>query len=493
MSRSVKFIALSFSEGLNVLANLLFLPYLSRAMEVNDYGTYGQTILIIEIVKGLAAFGLAKIIFTFLANKNRDQTETFYSNILSAFIIGLIGSLLLILFKPLYLPVLNNNALNSTITIYSLSICLSLMYTSLNATLIFAGLVKKASVISIITNLIRIGLVLISVQIFYSINMIFWSLLLVILIQVLLCYAYIPKQIKNDFKISKESVKSQIKSGWTLGIASTLGVLLYSTDGIMISSLLDVKSYAIYRNGAFQIPFISAIYGAISVVLLPELSTYFFEKRYHDIIKIKKKAMTNAAMLVIPPVIFFIVFGNQVIVLYLSETYKASAIIFMIYNLILLSRFTSYDELYIISNNANKMPIIYGTAFCINIVLNYILINSIGINGAAISSVISYYFLIIWLMKKGTTFINTSPIALFDINKLFTAFIISISISIVLLYLCNFLTLNLVSFCLIMTVYFIVVYHCILKAKLIDKSIITNLSDRLSSRINISLIINKYY
>ena len=68
MSISVKVLALIISQGINAVVAILFLPYLSRALSVVEYGTYGQTILITNIATVLLACGLGKVIYTFYAD-----------------------------------------------------------------------------------------------------------------------------------------------------------------------------------------------------------------------------------------------------------------------------------------------------------------------------------------------------------------------------------------------------------------------------------------
>jgi len=368
LSKTIKFLTLTFSEGLNVLVGFLFLPYLARSLSLVEYGTYGQTILVISLLQGIFAFGLSKVIFAFLANEEFDQKEVFYANLVSALILGLTTVVVLWLVNPLISFQFNNPSLEKLLPIYACSLPFVMVATSLNSSLIFFEKVKESAVISVVVNLFKMGLVMAAIQFYDSLYLVFVALVAVEVIRTIASMIFIPKQIRNGLKIKPALSFLQIKIGWPLGIATMLGTLIYSVDGYMVSALLDVKEYAIYRNGAFQIPFISSIYGAVTAILLPDVSKFFAKKDFKSILILKRKVITNTALLIFPLVIFCIFFSKALIITYLSDKYVASFPIFMVYNLVLLARFTSYDDLFIASNNNNRLPKIYFLTFLLNII-----------------------------------------------------------------------------------------------------------------------------
>jgi len=493
LSKTVKFLTLTFSEGLNVLVSFLFLPYLARSLSLVEYGTYGQTILAISILHGVFAFGLSKVIFAFLANEENDKSEIFFSNLLAAFFLGLFAILTIWLFTPFISLQFDNPTLKSLIPIYSLSLPFGLVATSLNSSLIFFDRVKESAFIAVLINLIKIGLVVAAIQLYSSLSLVFIALVLVEFLRAAISYIYIPKHIKQKIKINFSNCLLQIKIGWPLGVASMIGVLIYSVDGYMVSAMLDVKEYAIYRNGAFQIPFISSIYGAVTAILLPDVSKLFAKKDFKNILILKRKVITNTALLIFPLVIFCIFFAEPLITTYLSEKYTASFPIFMVYNLVLLARFTSYDDLFIASNNNNRLPKIYLITFVLNIILNYFLISYFGSIGAAIASVIAFYFLITYLFKVGASFVNINPVNFFQVRKLVLALSISIITSLTLLLISNWINLNYYSVVFFLGVNCVVVYHIFMKYGLIEYDLINNFISKFGTTNKAYLLFQKLY
>jgi len=469
------------------------LPYLARSLSLVEYGTYGQTILVISLLQGIFAFGLSKVIFAFLANEEFDQKEVFYANLVSALILGLTTVVVLWLVNPLISFQFNNPSLEKLLPIYACSLPFVMVATSLNSSLIFFEKVKESAVISVVVNLFKMGLVMAAIQFYDSLYLVFVALVAVEVIRTIASMIFIPKQIRNGLKIKPALSFLQIKIGWPLGIATMLGTLIYSVDGYMVSALLDVKEYAIYRNGAFQIPFISSIYGAVTAILLPDVSKFFAKKDFKSILILKRKVITNTALLIFPLVIFCIFFSKALIITYLSDKYVASFPIFMVYNLVLLARFTSYDDLFIASNNNNRLPKIYFLTFLLNIILNYFLIIHLGSIGAAIASVISFYFLIIYLFKVGTGFVNIKASEFFQITKLALALIISVVSSVFFYIISTWMNLNYYSLIFLFIIHCISVYHIFLKYNFIEFHLIENLIAKMGIKSKAYILFQRIY
>ena len=461
-------------------------------MSIAEYGTYGQVLLIVSLFQGVFTLGLSKVIYAFLADKNHKQSTSLYSNIIAVALSGLVASLIILITAPIFSSQFENPAILSLLQIYCWVVPFLLVSTSLNASLIFFGIVRPSATISVICNLIKVVLVIISIQIYQSLTLVFLSILIVEPLRILLLHRNIPDHIKAQKNYSLSNGLKQIQIGWPLAVASMIGIVFYSIDGYMVSSMLDVESFAIYRNGAIQIPFIASIYGAIASILLPDISKYFFKKDFESIVILKRKVITNTAMLIFPPIIFCIIFAQPLIVVYLSEKYIESYPIFMIYSLIMLARCTSYDELFIASNNNNKMPAIYFTALLVNIILNYLLINMLGSIGAAISSVISFYLLTTILLMKGVKFINTNVLELFEVKKLLTALSLCISLGFALYFISLYFQFNQLSLLATLIFYVCFLYHLFLKNKLVASDVIEPLLSKLGDNVLKRVLKNTY-
>jgi len=210
-----------------------------------------------------------------------------------------------------------------------------------------------------------------------------------------------------DFsKISVLNWKSQIKLGIPLGLSSIIGTLYYLTDGFIVSFILNEEEYAILRNGAFQIPFISTIYSIIGIALMSDISNYIQNQEKSKIVLLKSRAISLAIVVIYPITIFLIVFAKHWIPYLFTSVYQGSVLIFMVYNIMTLFRVTSYESIIVLSENAALLPAIYTKSFLINVLLSVPLTYYLGPLGSAIATILSFFYLIKFLTKLNLEYLN---------------------------------------------------------------------------------------
>jgi len=426
---------LSLGQGINILVNILFLPYMARVLDYSDYGSYGQVILIVSFVGAVLTFGLPKILYVYLYERDRNEKSVLTSNLLAAFILGGIGTLFLLCTSSYFSTWLDNVALESLIVIYAVSLLFSIPYQSINSYFIFTNRVKTSVALIVFTNLIKVVLVVMAIQFYSSVYLALAGILASQLLQFLLGVYLIRKSI--DFKLNRSLIFDQVKKGFPLGLTGLLGTAILYTDGLMVSRFNGVESYAIYRNGAIEVPFIASIYGAISTIVLPEITKLYSKRDFKEIINLKKKVIMNTMMLTYPILIFLIFNSSDLIVAYLGSKYEASSIIFLVFNFTLLVRINDYGDILIAANKGRTMLYFYLIALSVNIILNYFLIQWIGGVGAAISTVFSVFLLAFLQLNKSLSIIKSKiteliifkNFALLTLSSLILAFSINFVVS----------------------------------------------------------------
>jgi len=477
MSRSVKVLALIISQGINAVVAILFLPYLSRALSVVEYGTYGQTILITNIATVLLACGLGKVIYTFYADSTKVPGDVFKSNIATAITLGVVGAIIGILGADIIGLYFNNPDTTPLIRIHLLALPMLVSYFTLNATLIYFDHVKTSAQIAVVTNLLKVGFLLVSIQILDSIMWVFISLVFVACIQFLWAFLYVNKKV--DLKggvFSKKLALEQLWVGVPLGLTAIIGVIYKSTDSIMISNMLSVEDYAIYRNGAFEVPFIATLYGSIGAIVLPDVARLWNSKRNVDILELKKDVISNTFSIICPIFLVITVYFSNIITTYLSSVYQASGIIFLIFSISLLIRVTSYEDVLIVSKKNVFILKVYLFSFLFNLALNYVLINELGRVGAAISTIITLIMIASILLWKTSRLLGATVIDFFDLPKLLKIVLISVIVFIPIVYLEYVLS---IYFLLAIGFYLALVYFIIIRNGLLDRRITTKLLDKI--------------
>lgn len=477
LSKTVQVFALVLGNGINTLLGFLLVPYLSRALTISDYGTYGQVLMLIGFFITTLGFGLDKVLYADLANENIKSSDTIFSNALISFLFGLAGTILVLISYSWIANYLNNLILSKLLLIYGLSIPFHLLFKSFTSTLVFYGYVKKSVVINVVTNILRLVLIFVFVQIYYSLTLIFISLVFVPLIQSIWSFARIPKSIKQSGSSKKVLMINQIKNGIPLGLTVIISTVFTLTDGLMVSKLLGVENYAIFRNGATQIPIMASIYSSVNTIILPDVSKLYAKGELKKITELKSRALINTASIIYPIVLFFIVFAYILIPIYLSEKYIASYIVFMIFNCILFLRVTAYTDVYIASNKNQLLPKKFFITAIVNIILNYILITLFGVEGAALSTLISFLLLICLLIYDSMKILKTSFAELVPYKALGKVVIVSLLFSLIIRFI-YYLNENLYLLPLLAAIFFISAYYLIIKYDLLEKYLIRKLLSR---------------
>lgn len=412
MSKVKRVATIAFGQGINVLVNFMFLPYMARALSISDYGTYGQVLLVTSFASALLASGLSKIIYVYLAREPKDES-TFDSNLITAVCLGLIGAILLGFTADLIGNGLENEKISDLLKIFTWSIPFQIAYQSIVSKLIFVQRVKEVTSLNIGANLLKVTLVVLSIQLYSSLTLVFWSMLLSVVIQTIVALLIAKGGMNFNFNFNLRNGLNQLKKGLPLGLTGLLGTGILYIDGLMVSKLLGLESYAIYRNGALEVPFIATIYSSIAAIVLPEVSKLFSRKKFDEIFDLKRKVIMNTIYIIYPILVFLLFFSSEIITVYLGERYAASAIIFSVFNLTLLIRINDYSDILLAASRSRQIFKYYLIAFIINIVLNVLFIRLFGSVGAALATVLSIAFLAYLQLKESMTIIGKNLVDLF--------------------------------------------------------------------------------
>lgn len=447
------------------------MPYMARAMTYSDYGTYGQVMLVFSIVSVIFSFGLSQVIFVFLADKNKESGVVLTSNLIASVISVALSFLFISIFKSHIADGFNNPDISIGLDIVKYSFVFFFFNTSLNAFLIGKGFAKKATIIIVTANSIKVILVILSVQLVGSLIVVFYSILISGFIQLALLLHVTKEYFTIAF--SSKLVFQQIKIGFPLALTGIFGMGILQADAVMVSSSFEVKDYAIYRNGAFEIPFFSTLYASIAAIILPKVAELWKSKEIRAIIFLKSKVIVNSMAIIYPMLFFFLVNSTDFIDLYLGEKYHNSALIFLIFNLTLLIRINDYFDVLIASGKTNLILFFNVFIFIINVILNFILIKLIGLPGAAVATVISL-FIYAWIHINYTIkALETSYSVFFRIKEIALILLIIILLGSVSFITTHFLQLEGLFKIIFFGIFFLFpTYLSLIKFGLIDKRII---------------------
>jgi O-antigen/teichoic acid export membrane protein len=211
-----------------------------------------------------------------------------------------------------------------------------------------------------------------------------------------------------------------------LGLNDTASVATAWVDKWIILILLSVSDFAVYFNGAYEIPVFGIILGAAGNIMVVE-----FSKKHENLTKkitdISRTATIFLSSLILPAFCFFLFYNREFFLLIFSEKYLLSLPVFIISIFILPVRIT-YATAVLQAYNRSDL-ILKGTLIdlAVSVCLMIILYNVMGMTGLALSFVISTYVQTGFYLWKTAALINCSISDILPVKSIGKIFAISLA------------------------------------------------------------------
>lgn len=212
---------------------------------------------------------------------------------------------------------------------------------------------------------------------------------------IFLCFILIKKYIhyiKGSTKTADRGVRAFI--GF-MTIASISGIVYTYVDSVMIGYLLTPTDVGYYRAAYVIVFAIIGLISSFSYVLFPTFTQLSIE----DIGRSLERLMRYTSIVAFPSVFVIIYLSKIIIKLVYGNDYLPAVAPIMVLAFVLIPG--AFDYLITIFSAKERPDInasIITTSMILNVILNYVLITSIGIVGAAVATVISRFFVLFVVM-----------------------------------------------------------------------------------------------
>lgn len=389
MSRTIKTGLIGLSQVLAGLGSIISVAVIVRVLNETEYATYRQTLLIYNSASAFMVLGLPKAIYYFLPGENKRSRNILIENQMFLFIMAaLLGLFLLLGGNHLIAQRFSNPALEHTLYFLIPYAFFMLPMTINSAVLMARDKPKQVVAIALIQKLVFLSVVVSAALLFRHVPALLAANVIVALIMFLvnetLMFRACPQK---EPGISFRKAWSQLLYSIPLGMASILGALNLALDKLIVSSLSTPAEFAIYVNGAMEIPLVPIIIGSVGMVILPDMTALHKKGKKTDMVQIWKRAASKTALILVPVFFMLMFVAEDFIVAVYSDRYLESTVPFRIYLLLLLFRIINTDSPLIASGQSKKVMIRTMISLSLNFVLNIVLVKNIGYNGAAISTV----------------------------------------------------------------------------------------------------------
>ena len=379
------------------LRGIILLPILTKTLGAYEYGIWAQLIVTISLCTPLVTIGLLSGIVRFLAAETdkKEIQEGFFSSLIVIFFFGLLFAFLLFISSNFLshtifhtkeaIPLIKISAF--IILIWALDQALLQFFRTRRQMSKYSGfmLLETFGELGLIAYLVLSGFGLfgavISLLIIRSIT--FGIMLFVIISQI-------------GIKLPNfTTIKPYLAFGLPMLPSYLFGWIINSSDRYVIGYFMDSAFVGVY-SAAYAIGGIILMFmGPISIVLYPTILKLWELDKIEEVKTHLQYSLKYYLMLAIPATFGLSVLAKPLLVSLTTSQFEYGSVLIPI--IAVSSIFSSFYSInmYILAT-AKKTKIIaalLGITAIVNIVLNIIVVPLIGILGAAISTLISFFIL----------------------------------------------------------------------------------------------------
>lgn len=388
---------LGASRVISALTTIFILGIASRGYSTIEYSKLREALLLFEIVAPILLFGLPQTLHFFIG-KLHASWNLIRASLLLLFTLGTIY--ILITLATVLSETEAGNIIDRLhrylvpIAVYGV---LDASIQSLATFLISSKQTRILALASIISSLISVPTILYVVNLGLDPSVIIIIRASCALLNITIIAAALSKsaistpEAKTSLGNTLRQVKELVAMGAPLVGAGIVGTLSQTLDRIIVSTYASAEEFAVYTNGAFEVPFIGIVVGSISTVLLAEMSTKVQRGQKQEAHELFSIAANKSALFIFPLAVILIVNAELLMAILFGSAYRQSADVFAIYCLLLPCRIVVYGAA-LVSIGKTRLILIRALGeLALNCAISLVLYHVLGPIGVAIGSVIAIY------------------------------------------------------------------------------------------------------
>ena len=420
-------VRLTLSKVITLCITLVTTMLLSRYRTTEEYGTYSQLLLVINLFTTLIMLGLPNSINFFLA---RAESEEERKNFLSVYytlstILSIIIGTVLVLGIPLIESYFHNNAISKFYYFLALYPWASIVSASIENILV---VYKKTSFLMgyrVIHSVALLLAVLVVQWLGYGFEVYMAVFVLVNCLFGLSVYI-ICSQLSGGLYVhfDKKLIRAVFTFSVPIGLATVIGTLNAEIDKLLIGYLMNTEQLAIYTNAAKELP-VAIVASSITAVLLPQLTRMVKRGDTNNAIALWGYASELALIVIALIVAGVFTYAEDALTFLYSAKYLPGLSVFRVYTLNLILRCTYFGILLNAYGKTKQIFYCSILSLMLNVVLNPLFYWLFGMIGPAIATFISVLVVLLLQLALTAKLMNVSFSEVFPWSK--SAIIIGIN------------------------------------------------------------------
>ena len=355
--RTFKTIILSGCKVFVSIVGLAVMMLLSRFLPVEDYANFRQFLFIGGLISPLILLGAPQAI-TFFLPSNKNKSKQF---ILISIFIQVVLFILIVAICYLNRHTILDYYSDYSILDFIISICAWIFLSSLLQVLASVLIAIEKPILSggfLAFNglFILIGVLLFlngKIDDIYSIYPIASGFSVIVILVFLLI------RLNDRINISSyiSDTSDYLKFSVPIFCSQYIGSFGRKISLLMVVPFLSTGSFAIFANGAFEIPFISIVGSSAIAVITPEFIKLFKETNTNKALKLWRRASVKTCFIIFPIFTFLFIQSENLLIFLFSEKYIGSATTFRCFLFLMPLQAIYFGLIFIASNNPKLLLI----------------------------------------------------------------------------------------------------------------------------------------
>lgn len=408
--RAYSALALTLGRGAGTALGLATVAILARVLSKEQYGAYQQVWLLYFTALPFASAGLPASVAYFVPQLDRRGQKTLI--VQTAFLLACGGFVIATctLFSADFVGTqLASNELDELLRAFFVFPIFALPLLFVDALLVAIQRAPAAATFTVITSLLQFGAVVIPISLGFDLRTAFYCIDAAVIVRLLGVGLYLQRLYRDvPLVLNLGFLGRQLKYALPLGISAVVGHLSLQLGRLFVAWRFSPAQYAVYVNGAMDIPFVSIIPAAVMTVVTPEMVRLHRAGQLREILEMWHSATRKVSVIFFPLTSFLLLFGTDAIVVLFSPRYAESSQIFRICVLILPLRVTVYGALLMASGRSGAVFAGSVLSLAVTALLCYLLIPILGVPGAAIATVAGSYTGAGWMLHQCASVLRVS-------------------------------------------------------------------------------------
>ncbi len=399
----------ALGRSINTLSLLLINIILSRTLSENTYGQYQQIWLIVKIAIPIFLFGFPISLNFFLPTRPERERSRFVSQtsiiLVSLAVIFCVG---LFVLAP---RIANFGGFGGLVPLLRMAAIIGMTFIGSGfwePLLINYNRHKWLTISLFIFGLMHLTAVLLGRFVGQSLFWIFTATTIFALFRFAIIFGVswqlirpVTRPLKRIF--NRATILKQIKYTWPIGLHDGIDIISRWADKLIVTAFFTPGQFAIYFNGALELPVVDLIIQSIRAVVLPDFAAAYHKNDNSEIVRLLHLTAYRIAILIFPLTIFSLIIAPDLMVLLYGETYRNSGYYFRIFAFFLPIRISTATSVLLAVGRSEK--VLYGTILDVILAfsMGIFLIPWLGLSGPPIALIFSTYcqsIYYLWQVKK---------------------------------------------------------------------------------------------